>query len=226
MQALYDRMAASVASIASPRDNALAMAIVNTVLCAFRILKLDELADALPEDTSEVLDLERSIVELCGGLVTVDSGGNVAMVHQNAREYLLASTSVPIPFKVQRGDGHTQLFESCMRCLTSKGLRARVARGDEPAFLDYATSQWASHLSSIPRDCAQVHATIRRFFTEPWVLTWIHVVATKGQLRLLIQASRILSNIHECLPNYSKTESPRLKTANSCFKESCSQLGS
>ncbi len=138
-----------------------------------------------------MLDFQRSIVDLCGGFVVIDNGGNVAMVHQTASEYLLSSNDRP--FHVDRAAAHKRLFLSYMRCLMAVGLRAKVKGNQKPEILDYAASSWSSHLTSTPLDCEQVIEVLNEFLTGNWVLTWIQVLATNQQLRILIQASKHLS---------------------------------
>lgn len=191
MEALYDRMASSIAHNPSTTDRALASAILQSVTCSLRVLTVAELSQALHEDTSEMLDFQRSIVDLCAGFVVIDNGGNVAMIHQTAREYLLGG--IDRPCHVDNHAAHKQLFLSCMRCLMAIGLRAKVKGTQKPVFLDYAASSWPSHLKSTPLDCEQVLEVLNRFLTGHWVLTWIQVLATSKQLRVLIQASKHLS---------------------------------
>ena len=191
MEAIYDRMASSIAQNPSTTDKALASTILQSVTCSLRVLTVAELSQALHEDTSKILDFHRSIVDLCGGFVVIDNGGNVAMIHQTAREYLLNSNDRP--FHVDRNAAHTQVFLSCMRCLKAIGLRAKVKGNQKPEFLDYAATSWSSHLTSIPPGCAQVVEVLNKFLTGNWVLTWIHVLAFSEQLRVLIRASKHLS---------------------------------
>lgn len=193
MEDFYDRMAATVAAIPSVTDKALALEILKYVTCALRILKLDELSDVLSEATSDMLDLERSIVELCGGFVVIDAGGNVAMVHQTAREYLLEGIAAKSPLRIDRSEAHVQLFKSCMRSLTTTGLRGKLTRGDSPAFLDYAVNLWAAHLVLTPPSSENAVHLLQRFLNGPWILVWIQVAASRGKLKLLVQASRSLS---------------------------------
>lgn len=191
MEALYDRMASSITQNPSPTDRALASTILQSVTCSLRVLTVAELSEALHDDTSKMLDFQRSIVDLCGGFVVIDNGGNVAMIHQTAREYLLDGNSRH--FRVDRNAAHKQVFLSCMRCLMATGLRAKVRGNQKPEFLDYAASSWSSHLTSTPLDCGQVAKVLNHFLTGYWVLTWIQVLATNKQLRVLIQASKHLS---------------------------------
>jgi WD40 repeat protein len=191
MQALYDRMASSIAQNPSATERALASAILQCVTCSKRVLTVPELSQALHEDTSGMLDFQRSIMDLCGGFVVIDNSGSVAMIHQTAREYLLSVNDSP--FVIDRGAAHKQLFLSCMRCLMAIGLRAKVKDYQKPEFLDYAASSWSSHLISAPLDCGQVVEALNKFLTGTWVLTWVQVLAASKQLRVLIQASKYLS---------------------------------
>ena len=191
MEALYDRMASSIAQNPSASDRALASRILQCVTCSLRVLTVPELSQALSEDGTQLLDFQRSIVDLCGGFVTIDNGGNVAMIHQTAREYLL-SEKVRL-FHIKRKDAHKQLFLGCMRCLMAIGLRAKFNTKQEPEFLGYAASSWSSHLAFSSLDCEQVVKGINEFLTGNWVLTWIQILAARKQLRVLIHASKHLS---------------------------------
>ncbi|CAD6578587.1 MAG: hypothetical protein ASARMPRED_008773 [Alectoria sarmentosa] len=199
MEALYDRMASSIAQNPSATDRALASTVLQSVTCSLRVLTVAELSQALHEDATEILDFQRSIVDLCGGFVVIDNGGNVAMIHQTAREYLLSGNDRP--FGVDRDAAHEQVFFSCMRCLMAIGLRAKVKGSQKPVFLDYAASSWTSHLKSTSLDRGQVIEVLNKFLTGHWVLIWIQVLATSKQLRVLIQASKHLSKYSTKLKN-------------------------
>ena len=191
MEALYDRMASSIAQNPSATDRVLASSILQCVTCSLRTLTIAELSHALHEDTSRMLDVQRSIVELCGGFVVIDNGANVAMIHQTAREYLVNGRDRP--FHVDRDVAHKDIFLSCMRCLMTIGLRAKVKGVQRPDFLDYAASSWSSHLTLTPLDCGQVAEVLNNFLSGYWVLTWIQVLAISKQLRVLVRASKHLS---------------------------------
>ena len=194
MEALYDRMARSLAQSLSVTDRAFASAILQCVTCSLRVLTVTELSQALDQNTSEMLeslDFQRSIIDLCRGFVVIDNGGNVDMVHQTAREYLLSSDDHP--FRLDRYAAHQQMFLSCMRCLMATGLRAKLGRSQKPEFLEYAATLWSSHLILSPIDCERVFQVMKKFFTGHWVLTWIYALAANNQLRVLIQASKNLS---------------------------------
>jgi hypothetical protein len=185
MEALYDRMAQSIADNPREGDRKLASSILTWATCALRLLTVGELSQALEKVAPQVLDFQRSIGELCGGFVVVDSGGNIAMVHQTAREYLLGQKRA---FSLDQQAAHEQLFLRCMSCLLEAGLRAKINRGQPPEFLDYAATSWFSHLcSSSPN--SEVLGTLIKFLKGPYILTWIHAQAQSGQLRVLVSAS-------------------------------------
>ncbi|KAI0433014.1 NACHT and WD domain protein [Xylaria sp. FL1042] len=189
MEALYGRMVSSIPK--DPLDKALAIRILKSIVCALRILTVIELSQALGEDTSELLDIHKSIVNLCGGLVVVDNDGNVSMVHQTAREYLLDPTHGDA--YIDRNLAHEELFFSCMKCLTTAGLRAKLNRGSKPEFLDYAACFWSSHLVAIKSDSEPLSDTLRSFLKSQAVLTWIHFLASEGKLHVLVLASKHIS---------------------------------
>ncbi|KAI1762699.1 hypothetical protein GGR53DRAFT_402681 [Hypoxylon sp. FL1150] len=191
MEALYDRMASSIARNPSPTDRELASNIMECVACSFRHLTVAELSQALHEDMSGLLDLERSIVDLCGGFVTVDNSGNVTMIHQTAREYLLSGQKHP--FHIDFSNAHERMFLSCMKCLMILGLRAKVDRNQKPELVDYASGWWSSHLVATSVGRGQVSEILKQFLTSHWVLAWIHILAAGNKQRVLIQTSKDLS---------------------------------
>jgi WD40 repeat protein len=187
MEAIYDRMASAIAEHSSSLDTDLASAVLQCVTCAFRALTIEELLQALEGDKHEFLDIQESIKHVCSGFVVIDNDGNVAMIHETAREYLLGV--VHRPFHVDRRQAHEQLFLSCMRCLMSSGLRTKVNQ-DIPDFASYSANWWSSHLAAVPADSEAVAGVINKFLTSHSVLTWIHILATELRLRILIQASK------------------------------------
>ena len=203
MEASYDRMASAIARNLSPKNKALASTILECVTCSLRVLTLAELSEALPDDISKTLDFQRSVVDLCCGFVIIDNGNNVAMIHETAREYLLSAQSRP--FRVEKDAAHRQIFLGSMESLMAVDLRAKVEGNQQPNFLDYAARLWSSHLASSPPGCGQVREVLKKFLTSDWVLTWIQVLGTSGQLRVLIQASQHLSEYATRLNAYDET---------------------
>ncbi|KAL6716669.1 hypothetical protein ACLMJK_006237 [Lecanora helva] len=191
MEAIYDRMALAIARDLSSTDRALASRILQCVTSSLQLLTITELSQAMHQDMSQVLNFQRSIIDLCGGFVVIDNGENVALVHQTAREYLLSGTDRP--FRVDKGVANKLMLFSCMRCLMAIGLRAKVTANRRPEFTDYAADSWSSHLIQIPLDRGEILDIILKFLNGPWVLTWIQVLAKRDQLGVLVKASKHLS---------------------------------
>lgn len=192
MEALYDRMAQSVAALPQEEDKKLASSILAWAACALRLLTIEELSLVLEGEISKPLDLQRSIGDLCGGFVVVDNGGNVAMIHQTAREYLIDDQARP--FNIDRSSAHGQLFQRCMSCLTDFGLRSKINRKQAPAFLDYAATSWFYHLSYSSTSSSRIYDTLKSFFKSSSVLTWIQCLAQANRLRTLVLASTQISH--------------------------------
>ncbi|KAL4917357.1 hypothetical protein BDW62DRAFT_85983 [Aspergillus aurantiobrunneus] len=191
MEALYDRMALSIANNPSDTARYLARKILQCVACSFRILTLVEVSQALNEDFPDMLSLEKSIVDLCGGFVVLDNSGHVTMIHHSAREYLLSDVERPID--INRYAAHEQMFLSCINCLMVVGLRGKLHRNQIPDFVDYSASSWSSHLALVPATSPPVFKAIKKFLAGHWVLTWIHVLVVTKHLRILVRASKHLS---------------------------------
>lgn len=193
MEALYDRMATTITGFSSAPDKALAISILQTLTCSSRSLKVAELSEAVAGDALDVMDIERSTVDLCAGFAVIDNDGNASLIHQTAREYLLSDSISGRPLFVKRNEAHAHLFQSCMQCLMMPGLRAKFNQGDEPKLLDYAATNRFSHLLSSPVDDEKTFQTVRKFLTGQPVMEWIYVLAASDSLRILIQASQHLS---------------------------------
>ena len=191
MEALYDGMALSIAAHPQGEDKQLASRVLAWVTCALRSLTLEELSLALEDEVPRPLDLQRSIGDLCGGFVVVDNGGNVGMIHQTAREYLVSDQARP--FAVNYKSAHEQLFLRCMLCLTDFGLRSKINRKQAPAFLDYAATSWFHHLTLSAVDSTQILNTLTKFLKGSSVLTWIQSLAQANRLRTMVLASTQLS---------------------------------
>lgn len=192
MEALYDRMALSIVQRRSQTDREMASSILQNVTSSLRILTVAELWQALGEDSSGMFDIEKSIVNICGGFVLVDNHGHVALIHKTAREYLLGNGEKQT-FHVDRASANNKLFGSCMDCLMTTGLRAKLSRNQAPVFLDYAATAWFSHLALSRPGCSESSVKLKKFLSGPWVLTWIEYLARTKQLRGLINSSKQLS---------------------------------
>ncbi|KAK8138008.1 NACHT and WD domain-containing protein [Apiospora sp. TS-2023a] len=192
MEAIYDRMASNIVSKQSNAAKNLSIKILQTLSCAFRTLKVSELPAALGEWSTDMLDLPRTVMDLCGDFVVVDNDGNATLLHLTARDYLVDETTKNRPLCISKESAHKDMFLSSMKCMMSTGLRAKLNRKEWPEFLDYAASYWTSHLINVPVHDQEVVGVLKKFLSGNWMLTWIHALSAVGQLRGLIRASKDL----------------------------------
>lgn len=205
MEALYDRMADSVQTQPAPNDRRLGQSILGWAICAQRILSVKELSDALGND--DLLEIHRTIGDLCGGFVVVDKEGWVAMIHETAREYLMRGIDGDRPLVIDRKATEEKLFKRCLERLMDPKLRSQISRNQPPALLDYATSAWFIHFSLSQATHLDALDIVVKFLRGPHVLTWVHVAAARKELRTLVVASRYLTNVVLKLRKASEWES-------------------
>lgn len=205
MEALYDRMAVSVITQPTTNYPGLGQSILGWATCAQQLLSLEELSDAL--GNNGLLEIHRTIGDLCGGFVVVDKDGKVAMIHETAREYLTQGGNQNRPFVIDRTSTNDKLLKRCIQRLTDPILRSQVNRNQPPALLDYATSAWFIHLSLGSATHADILDIVVKFLRGPHILTWINVAARGKRLRALVVGSRYLTDVVLKLRRLSDEES-------------------
>ncbi|KAL2129154.1 hypothetical protein VTI74DRAFT_8160 [Chaetomium olivicolor] len=195
MEALYDRMALSVKAASNASNRTLGQAILGWATCAHRLLSAEELKDALGND-SDLLEIHRTITDLCGGFVAVDHEGKVAMIHETAREYLTRGAEKGRPLVVDTKSTNDILLKRCLARLADSTLRSQLSRGRPLALLNYAVTAWPHHLavSSALTDLDILEA-VAKFLKGPHILTWIYVAAKSMELRALVVASHHLADL-------------------------------
>ena len=136
MAEFYERMANDVHKITSPTNRILAVSIITIVTCAFRVLTVAELSQLLSKENG-MLDVSRTVAELCGGFVVVDNEENVTLIHQTAREYLLDTEHVLL--RVDTEAGNKKLLIGCLQTMMTIGLRENCAKSEAgPSRLCYS----------------------------------------------------------------------------------------
>jgi WD40 repeat protein len=193
MEALYGRMAMAVQALSLTRNGRLGQDILKWVRYAQRRLSIEELSDAL--DNMDVLEIQRAIDDVCGGFAVVDKDGNVALIHETAREYLIKRGHRDEVFAIDHKAAHDMLFKNCVQCLTNISLQAQILRNQPPALLGYATNAWFIHFAYGSFMNPQNLQTLVSFLTGPHILTWMSVAARNKQLRALVVASRYLTDV-------------------------------
>ena len=192
LEPLYQRMEAALVRTSKLADKGLAILILTCATCSRQALSLQELAQVIQPEYSKVLDLKHTISQVCGDFVIVDSKSRVTMVHQTAREYL---TKTPeLQFFISPLKGHQKLFTKCVSFLLDHSLKIRGERIISQPFMLYAATSWSYHLSRSAAFSDQASVEVlARFFQGPCVLFWVYILASTGQLRVLVFASQTLT---------------------------------
>ncbi|KAI0457259.1 hypothetical protein F5B21DRAFT_464875 [Xylaria acuta] len=193
MEALYDRMSLSIQSRAKESDRQLGSDILGWTACAQRPMRVEELSDALANNG--ILEIHRTIGDLCGGFVTVDNEGRVTMVHETAREYLTRRSDGERPPVIDQESTNYQLLRRCIAPLTDPMLRGQINRNQQSAFLGYASETWFIHFAQSSTSSPDVLETVVEFLCSPHVLTWIYVMARRKELQVLAVASRHITDV-------------------------------
>lgn len=199
MEELYDRMGESI-SDQEPADRSLTCQILAWVTCAIRTLSVSELIEALGSESQA-----RCIADPCAGFVSVDNFGNVTLIHQTAKEYLLSSKGRP--YSVEKNEAHDRISLRCLQCLTKSGLRRDITKDSEPSFLAYAATYWSAHMIAVTEISKELLESVVQFLRSTSILTWIHAVAKTEQIHVLVHAS---SNLALLAKRLSKSDAQKM----------------
>ena len=196
LEALYRRMATSVQTQSNENNLRLEEAILGWVSCALRALSVAELGDALA--SIGIPDFQGTASALCGGFVVVDAEGEVTMIHETAREYLIGAAQASHtdrPFPIDPGTTHGKLLRGCIRVLAEPTLQVRISQDTPPPLLQYASTTWFIHFFRGISADPDIIGTVVEFLQGPQVLDWIHITAVEKELGTLINASQYLENV-------------------------------
>ena len=191
MHPLYERMEKAMAINLKPADQRLAQTLLAWVTCSQRPLSLEELAEAIEPQFPHVIDLVYTIGHACGNFMVVDRKSRVTLVHQTAREYLTKASSGV--FAVAPSKAHEDICLRCMSSLCNPSLRSSFGKLDLPAFASYSAKSWQYHQRYQSAGSEQLLDTLMTFLSATPVLTWIQILASQDQLRVLVQSSRSLA---------------------------------
>ncbi|KAK7710211.1 hypothetical protein SLS64_005795 [Diaporthe eres] len=200
MQELYDRMGQSISEQESA-DRSFTCQILAWVTCAIRTLSVGELIEALGSQSQA-----RSISDPCAGFISVDNFGNVTLIHQTAKEYLLSSKGRP--YSVEKNAAHDRICSRCLQCLTKNGLRRDITKGLEPSLLGYAATHWSTHMIAVTEVSKELLESVVQFLRSTSVLTWIHAVTKAEQIHVLVHASSNLALLAKRLARSNAEKMP------------------
>ena len=195
MSALYQRMELAIAG--NPRDLNVAKTLLQWTICAHRSLTLRELSQALVLDFPRFLDLKRTIQDVCGQFIVVDSKSQVMMVHQTARDYLTKTRG--LCFSIDLKVSHKELFTKTLSVLLHPLLRSKLEHDcdvlqDTEPFLLYSAVSWTYHLQQSSIASEDMLDLLLKFFKGHSVLRWIHLLSLMGRLEALVKSASVLSS--------------------------------
>ena len=209
LEPLYERMDKRIAELlrSRPQDHAMSHTIVKWAACSRRPLQLDEIKAALEYDFPRIMDMRQTIQRLCGEFVHVDKKGRVSMMHASAREFLLSNARLNYHINIHEAS-HT-LFSRCMQALSASRRGHGRLEEQEGGFLLYAASSWPFHLSQSSDfgDHIALSATLR-LLSNHAVLDWIFMLASAGNLRVVVEASKALSKFVKTVDRADRERSP------------------
>lgn len=213
MNNLYRRMELTILNNPRKSNTALAKALLRWTTCASRLLTLEELSQALRPQFSEILDLRRTIQEVCGQFIIINKHDQVTIVHQTARDYLVKNSDYESFIDLAKS--HEELFVKSISVLCDASLRSKFthtqhALRDTEPFLFYAATSWMHHLRNTRVASDEALDSLVKLFKNLSVLTWIHVLALLNQLELLVKAAKVLTNFISNRRKLNVTKNPLL----------------
>ncbi|MCJ1356771.1 MAG: hypothetical protein MMC33_006767 [Icmadophila ericetorum] len=202
MEPLYQRTLETMSQ--AIRGKKLAKAILTWATCAVRPLTTKELYGALKEDVKDnIINLEDSILNLCGQLVTIDKFSKIQMVHETAREFLLGD-GLTSEFAINRTEAHTRIARACLTYLAGEEMRPpRTSRRGSvmtkrAEFSLYACASFSYHLSKADPLSNDIMALVNKFLRLN-VLSWIEAVAqTQNLISLIRTAKHLKTYLNSC----------------------------
>jgi WD40 repeat protein len=217
MELLYKRTLDFMSQ--ATRGKELAKTILMWAVCAIRPMTIGELQGALALDIQDSFPrLEESISALCGQLVVVDKYKRVSLVHESAREFLVAS-GLQSEFSIEETNAHTRMAQVCLKYLAGDEMKPprnsrRGSSAKLPAtrseFAAYAYTAYSYHLSKADPRAAETFQLIMQFLRSN-VLAWIEMVAESRNLTHLVRTSKHLKiYVNACVAERSPLD-PRIQ---------------
>ena len=192
---LYRRMELSTLSLPSAEHKQLAQRLFQWIVCARYCLSIKEITQAVGIVSAEP---QKSIAQLCGRFVVVDSSDRVRLIHRSAREYMMTTAKGTAAVKLT--SGHSFLFSDTLSTLCSleqlpTGDLEKEGLQDREPYLVYAATSWMYHLYHAGDVSDEAIGLICRFFENSSVLVWINILALVERLDVLTETADVLLTI-------------------------------
>lgn len=159
LKGVYDRFLLGMASQSIHRQR-LAKEILQWVCCAFKPLKLTDLAFALSMNSSSASTFKNSLkdrpsclvmTDICAPfLILIDTLDTLRPVHQSFREFLVGPPTADMAndaakFFIHPETTHNELALRCIRYLKCKPFFSAGTCSSSDDFWDYAMTYWCQH---------------------------------------------------------------------------------
>ncbi|OBT77285.1 hypothetical protein VF21_03407 [Pseudogymnoascus sp. 05NY08] len=208
MEPLYQQML-DIITAQLPRTQLMAKRILTWATCCWRPLSVAELQIALQPEFQGFINLENTIIQICGHFISVDNS-TVAIVHPTAGSFLLHDRGSSPPY-INPHEGHEHISMVCLNYLSSDRWRIILKdyriRDREPnpswegnqlsgiektyPLFGYATIYWAYHVS-ISSCISEELRIILEAFLKKYSLSWIEAIAVLGDMRNLTRSAQYL----------------------------------
>ena len=200
MDKLYRRMEQVILSNPRKANIALAKVLLQWTICASRLLTVEELSQALRPEFPEILDIRRSIQDICGQFLIVKTTGHVTIIHKTARDYLLRPATITSIIDVAKA--HEELFIKSISEICDHNLRLKLTHDHQAlfrtkSFLLYSATSWMFHLRKTRAASDEIFKNVLNLFNNLFVLIWIQTLALVGQLEILVLAAQALATFTE-----------------------------
>lgn len=213
MTRLYQRMEVAILNNPRKSNRQLAVALFQWTICAHHSLTVKELSQALRPEFPEFIDLRRTIQDVCGQFVLVTQNGEVTIIHQTARDFLIQTSNKEIAINVRHA--HGQLFTKTVSALLDPKIRLKLIQSHktlqstEP-FIFYAATSWTYHLRHAGTSSDAYLDILIKLFKSTSALTWIHILALIGRLEILIKAAKVLTTFVSSHRKQNASKNPLL----------------
>lgn len=199
MTRMYERMELSIINGASDGRLALAKELLQWAVCVPQPLRTVELIQAIGKDYDDILDLGRTIREVCGQFVVIDSTDHVTTVHQTARDFLTKGSKSAVA--IHRQNANSALLVKTLSRLSKLDIRKTALGSKEKKqvrkelevaqpFVLYGANSWIYHLGHADPISDRVLDALEGFFNNPCVLDWIYILAILDQVRTLARTGK------------------------------------
>jgi WD40 repeat protein len=207
MMEFYQRMEATLLSTTRKSNAPLLQALIQWSTCAERPLTLTELSRALQPEFSGLLDLKRTIKDVCGHFVHIDENDRISLLHHTVREYFTQSPGSLL--YVVESIAHQEMFAKSLGVFEDPKLRGRLTecqhalQMSEP-FIFYSAANWASHLHRSGKPTPTAFKLLVEFLRSPAVLVWFHALAILRRLEVVRQVAKTLSTFIRTIEKQEK----------------------